>query len=60
MSGFGEAQGSFALEAGVEHDKLALFGWMKGTITIAPGVDLTEPTDPELADLTDAHDEPAA
>ena len=24
-----------------------LFGWMKGTVTIAPGVDLTEPADPE-------------
>ena len=25
----------------------SLFGWMKGTVTIAPGVDLTEPADPE-------------
>jgi hypothetical protein len=24
-----------------------LFGWMKGTVTVAPGVDLTEPADPE-------------
>jgi len=24
-----------------------LFGWMKGTVTIAPGVDLTEPADPD-------------
>lgn len=24
-----------------------LYGWMKGTVTIAPGVDLTEPADPE-------------
>jgi hypothetical protein len=28
-----------------------LFGWMKGTITIAPGVDLTEPADPEWGDI---------
>lgn len=27
-----------------------LFGCMKGTVTIAPGVDLTEPADPDLAD----------
>jgi len=25
----------------------SLIGWMKGTVTIAPGVDLTEPADPE-------------
>lgn len=25
----------------------SLFGWMKGTVTIAPGVDLTEPADPD-------------
>jgi hypothetical protein len=24
-----------------------LIGWMKGTVRIAPGVDLTEPADPE-------------
>jgi hypothetical protein len=23
-----------------------LYGWLKGTVTIAPGVDLTEPADP--------------
>lgn len=28
-----------------------LFSWMKGTITIAPGVDLTEPADPDWGDL---------
>jgi hypothetical protein len=28
-----------------------LFGSMKGTFTIAPGVDLTEPAMPEWADL---------
>jgi hypothetical protein len=28
-----------------------LFGWMKGTFTIAPGTDLTAPADPEWADI---------
>lgn len=28
-----------------------LFGWMKGTFTIAPGTDLTEPADPDWADI---------
>ena len=27
-----------------------LFGWMKGTVRVAPGVDLTEPADPEWGD----------
>src|SRR5467141_3361255 len=27
-----------------------LFGWLKGTVRVAPGVDLTEPADPEWAD----------
>ena len=30
-----------------------LFGCMKGTLTILPGVDLTEPADPDLADYLD-------
>jgi hypothetical protein len=32
------------VDAGKAHP---LVGWMKGTVTIAPGVDLTEPADPE-------------
>jgi hypothetical protein len=28
-----------------------LFGWMKGTITIMPGTDLTAPADPEWAEI---------
>jgi len=28
-----------------------LFGWMKGTLTIAPGVDLTQPADPEWGEV---------
>jgi hypothetical protein len=30
-----------------------LIGWLKGTVQIAPGVDLTEPADPEWADRLD-------
>jgi hypothetical protein len=30
-----------------------LLGWMKGTVRIAPGVDLTDPVDPEWADRLD-------
>jgi hypothetical protein len=33
--------------SGEEHP---FYGWMKGTVRIAPGVDLTEPADPEWAD----------
>ncbi len=28
-----------------------LFGWMKNTVTIMPGTDLTEPADPNWADI---------
>ena len=28
-------------------ERRSLIGWMEGTVTIAPGVDLTEPADPE-------------
>ena len=28
-----------------------LIGWMKGTLTIAPGVDLTEPAEPEWGEV---------
>jgi hypothetical protein len=30
-----------------------LFGWMKGTMRIAPGVDLTQPADPDWAQRID-------
>ncbi|MBB5046502.1 hypothetical protein HNR60_001247 [Rhodopseudomonas rhenobacensis] len=36
--------------AAVPSGRHPLFGWMKGTVTFAPGVDLTEPADPEWAD----------
>ena len=60
MAGFQEAQATFQANPQTPHSKFALFGWMKGTITIAPGVDLTEPPCPEWADLADEHDEPSA
>ncbi len=31
--------------------KHPLIGWMKGTVTIAPGVDLTEPADPKWGEV---------
>lgn len=37
-----------------EHDDKSrhpLIGWMKGTVTIAPGTDLTEPADPEWGEV---------
>ena len=36
-----------------EQRRHPMYGWMKGTITIAPGVDLTEPACPEWADITE-------
>jgi hypothetical protein len=45
--------------AGAEETRMAapsrhpLFGCLKGTVRIAPGVDLTEPADPEWADSLD-------
>lgn len=41
-------------------DKLALFGWLQGTIVIGSNVDLTEPADPEWADRTNDEDPSAA
>jgi hypothetical protein len=29
-----------------------LIGWMKGTVTVAPGIDLTQPADPEWGEVT--------
>ena len=37
-----------------------LFGWMKGTITIMPETDLTEPADPNWADIAWGKDGNAA
>jgi hypothetical protein len=50
------ARGSFKEEAvrsdeGQKPKRHPLIGWMKGTITIAPGVDLTEPADPHWGEV---------
>lgn len=34
-------------------DRHPLIGWMKGTLTIAEGVDLTQPAEPEWGDAAD-------
>lgn len=49
-AGFGEAAQA---EVGGMPKRHPLFGCMKGTLTIPPGVDLTEPADPDLADYLD-------
>jgi hypothetical protein len=33
--------------------KLALFGWLKGTVVVAPDLDLTDPADPDWAKRID-------
>jgi hypothetical protein len=38
---------------GVMKARHPLFGWMKGSVSIPVGVDLTEPADPEWADRLD-------
>ena len=53
MPGFNEEQVPFEAEPQAEPCLHPLFGWMKGTITFAPGVDVTEPADPELGDYLD-------
>jgi hypothetical protein len=40
-------------EDGVEETRHPLFGWMKGSVSIPGGGDLTEPADPEWADSLD-------
>jgi len=39
--------------------KHPLFGALRGWITVTPGTDLTEPADPEWADLYDDEEKPA-
>lgn len=63
MSGFAEAQMASKPETRSAPDKPALFGCMKGTITFVPGVDLTEPADPDLGAYLDGKygsDDPSA
>ena len=51
LVGFGESPQAELDKPLTEHP---LFGILKGVITIAPGVDLTEPADPDLADYLDS------
>lgn len=46
-------------EVQVEGELPPIFGFMKGTVTIMPGTDLTEPADPDLADWLDRKYGPA-
>ena len=39
--------------AGSPGKRTSIFGCMKGTLTLLPGVDLTAPADPDLADYID-------
>jgi hypothetical protein len=47
----GLAGTSPASDSGATPKRHPLIGWMKGTITIAPGVDLTEPADPHWGEV---------
>jgi hypothetical protein len=38
---------------GTQNARHPLFGWMKGSVSIPAGVELTEPADPEWADRLD-------
>lgn len=46
--------------SGASQSKLALFGWLKGTVVVASNVDLTDPADPEWATRLDNDYPPAA
>jgi hypothetical protein len=41
----------FAEDGSEQPRRHRLFGWMEGTVTIKPGTDLTEPADPDWADI---------
>src|SRR5262245_7033239 len=47
--GFAEASAG----SPVSQRRNPLFGWMKGTVTVAPGTDLTAPADPNWADIAE-------
>jgi hypothetical protein len=46
--------GEVADEQGAEEPFHPLYGYMKGLVRIMPGVDITQPADPDLADYLDA------
>ena len=41
------------LPAGEASPKLALFGWLKGTVSVAPGTNLADPADPDWGRQSD-------
>jgi hypothetical protein len=47
-----ESRGSNAPSRKVTTDRHPLIGWMKGTLTVAEGVDLTRPADPEWGEAS--------
>ncbi len=53
--GFAEAPAASEAKQPRRHP---LFGWMKGTFTIAPGTDLTAPADPDWADIAEGKQVP--
>jgi hypothetical protein len=57
VSGFEESPQAEYSDAAVKHP---LWGRLKGVIKLAPGVDLTEPPDPDLADYLDRRYGPEA
>ena len=43
-----------------DKERHPLFGALKGTVFIPPGVDLTEPADPDWADIAEGKEVPPA
>jgi hypothetical protein len=48
-----EPKSAKALEVSKRSRRHPLFGWMKGTLWTAPGVDLTAPACPEWSDIAE-------
>jgi hypothetical protein len=48
-----QASTSSAPQSGATKRRHPIFGCMKGTLTVAPGVDLTEPADPDWGSVYD-------
>jgi hypothetical protein len=57
-SGTGSPKSAGTSSGGVSHAKLALFGWLVGTVVVTG--DLTEPADPEWSERIDNEYPPAA
>ncbi|HZZ62343.1 MAG TPA: hypothetical protein VFE63_14420 [Roseiarcus sp.] len=57
-SGAGSPKSAATSSGGVSHGKLALFGWLVGTVVVTG--DLTEPADPEWSERIDNEYPPTA